>query len=55
MHFMFGVDKTGALNGYIKIPHVTVADDLAFLTHSQPEMQFMLDRIFMWSQLYREE
>ena len=35
---------TGALIGYIKIPHVTVADDLAFLTHSQPEMQFMLDR-----------
>ena len=35
---------TGALIGYIKIPHVTVADDLAFLTHLQPEMQFMLDR-----------
>ena len=35
---------TGALIGYIKIPLVTVADDLAFLTHSQLEMQFMLDR-----------
>ena len=34
---------TGALMGHIKIPHVTVADDLAFVTHSQMEMQFMLD------------
>ena len=34
---------TGALIGHIKIPHVTVADDLAFLTHLQTEMQFMLD------------
>ena len=34
---------TGALIGRIKIPHVTVADDLAFLTHLQMEMQFMLD------------
>ena len=34
---------TGALIGHIKIPHVTVADDLAFVTHSQMEMQFMLD------------
>ena len=34
---------TGALISHIKIPHVTVADDLAFVTHSQMEMQFMLD------------
>ena len=34
---------TGPLIGDIKIPHVTVADDLAFVTHSQMEMQFMLD------------
>ncbi|MEW8547407.1 MAG: reverse transcriptase domain-containing protein, partial [Candidatus Thiodiazotropha sp.] len=34
---------TGALIGHIQIPHVTVADDLALLTHSQLEMQFMLD------------
>ena len=34
---------TGALMGHIKIPHVTVADDLAFLTHLQTETQFMLD------------
>ena len=34
---------TGALIGHIKIPHVTVADDLAFATHSQMEMQFMLN------------
>ena len=33
----------GALFGHIKIPHVTVADDLAFVTHSQMEMQFILD------------
>ena len=34
---------TGALIGHIKISHVTVADDLAFLTHLHTEMQFMLD------------
>lgn len=34
---------TGALIGHIKIPHIAVADDLAFVTHSQIEIQFMLD------------
>ena len=33
---------TGAKIGYIRIPHVTVADDLTMMSNSPPEMQVML-------------
>ena len=33
---------TGAKIGYIRIPHVTVADDLTLMSHSQSEMQVMI-------------
>ena len=33
---------TGAMIGCIRIPHVTVADDLTEMTHSRTEMQVML-------------
>ena len=33
---------TGAKIGYIRIPHVTVADDLTLMSYSQSEMQVMI-------------
>ena len=33
---------TGAKIGHIRIPHVTVADDLTLMSHSQTEMQSMV-------------
>ena len=33
---------TGAKIGYIKVPHVTVADDFTLLTNLTSEMQVML-------------
>ncbi|MCW4345831.1 MAG: reverse transcriptase family protein [Candidatus Thiodiazotropha endolucinida] len=34
---------TGMVIGSIQIPHITVADDLALITNSKNEMQYMLD------------
>ena len=33
---------TGAKIGYIRVPHVTVADDVVLLTNVASEMQFIL-------------
>ena len=34
---------TGTVTGSVRIPHITVSDDLAVLSNSRNEMQHMLD------------